>query len=260
MTDNREGAADGFQYLTLRSTFEARMRLLGYLQTLQTPTSPRCHANGFIQIDITPAVRLHVWGDPRIPKQATPTPIHDHAFGFTSRVLLGTLNQRTYNIEPAGPEADFAPEQHLYRIHRAHLQAGENTVLVPDGGLVAVTHESSQYISADDDDGETYSMEPGELHESVPVGPAVTVIVKRGKTLTQGGQSPIVLVPVGQKPSNDFDRHAATFEDMWQIVGDVMRGHDNAVALGLLWALMQERQMIMDRAAKMATHIVDAIT
>jgi hypothetical protein len=65
------------------------MTLLAYLHSLETPYSPRVHANGVLQIDITPAVRL---------RQAVPTPIHDHAFSVRSRVLVGALPQRTCDI------------------------------------------------------------------------------------------------------------------------------------------------------------------
>ncbi len=51
----------------------------------------RVHGNGFIQIDISSLTRVHVFGHPLIPRQLTPTPIHDHRFGFHSMVLAGCL-------------------------------------------------------------------------------------------------------------------------------------------------------------------------
>lgn len=225
------------------------MRLVPFLQSLATDLSPRVHANGFIQIDISPAVRLHVWGDPRIPRQQNRTPIHDHAFSFTSRVLIGTLNQRTFHVDPRQPEADFAPEQQLYIPHVARLERGENTVLERYAGEVAVVAESSTYIAACDDETKltglpygdsVYRMERGEFHESVPLGPAVSVIVKDGPSLVQGGGKPTVLVPVGVEPSNDFDRHAALdTEALWDIIRDVVRIDPEAVATGIAWAVLQ---------------------
>ena len=50
--------------------------------------SPRVHGNGFIQVDLTHDTRLHVWGDKRIPRQNTYTPIHDHVFGFKSHLVV----------------------------------------------------------------------------------------------------------------------------------------------------------------------------
>jgi hypothetical protein len=216
------------------------MRLVPFLQSLATDRSPRVHANGFIQIDISPAVRLHVWGDPRIPRQQNRTPIHDHAFSFTSRVLIGTLNQRTFHVDPRQPEADFAPEQQLYIPHVARVEHGENTVLESYASAVAVVVEESRYISAaDDGEGAVYSMKRGEFHESVPLGPAVSVIVKSGPSLTQGGGKPTVLVPVGVNSSNDFDRHAALAAgDIWEIVRDVVRMDPEAVATGIAWAVL----------------------
>ncbi len=222
------------------------MTLVAYLRSLQTPYSPRVHANGFLQIDITPTVRLHVWGDPRIPRQHVQTPIHDHAFSFTSRVLVGTLNHRTFSVRPyeGGQLVGTARARTLYQPHRARVRHGEDTVLAPDGAVVTLAEESSSYIGGGSDPLEnTYSMEPGEFHETVPLGPAVSVIVKRGPTLSQGGPSPTVLLPVGVQPSNEFDRHAAaSFEAMWAVVADVIGPQEAVVAVGVLRALADDRE------------------
>ena len=205
------------------------MRLMEYLRARENPYSPRVHANGFIQVDITPSVRLHVWGDDRIPRQRVPTPIHDHAFQFTSRVLLGALTQRTYVLHPSGA---------AYQPHQARVRRGEDTMLVPEGVPVQLAVHGSVVLSAGDVADAVYSMAPWEIHETIPLGPAVSVIVKRGLTISQGGVSPTVFVPVGLAPSYEFDRHAVLSpRDMWGIVDDVVRFEVEAVATGLLWAL-----------------------
>lgn len=232
------------------------MRLITYLQSLATDYSPRVHANGFIQIDITPVVRLHVWGDVRIPRQVVATPIHNHAFGFTSRVLAGTLNHRTYRVEPS-----VASGQHLYRPHVARVRHGEDTILLPTGSVVTIVAEASQYIAPGESADAVYSMEPGEFHKTVPLGSAVSVIVKRGRTLSQGGSSPTVLVPVDVTPSNEFDRHAALrFGEMWDIVADVIAIDVASVATGIAWALQQESgsyRRILDVIAHMSPGIAE---
>ena len=82
---------------------------------------PRVHGNGFIQLDLTERSRLHVWGDPRIPRQKVSTPIHDHVFGFTSTIIVGRLINVIYDVELRrfGDFNIFTPE----------IREGEDTVL-----------------------------------------------------------------------------------------------------------------------------------
>lgn len=171
---------------------------------------PRVHGNGFIQLDLTPLVRLHVWGDERIPRQKSDTPIHDHTFGFTSYVLVGAIEQRVYCVSTSGLyERNFTP-------HQAIVRHGEDTVLSPIGERLALALDAkkSRIVRA----GESYSMRPGEIHESRPIGLAVSVIVKDGPTLAQGGPSPTVFVRQGVEPDNEFDRYAADPRLLWQII------------------------------------------
>ncbi len=234
------------------------MRLLSHLQSLVTEYSPRVHANGFIQIDITPAVRLHIWGDARIPKQKVPTPIHDHAFAFTSRVLVGSLTQREYVADrelslialPRGTlvcQPALPANALICQPHRAQIRRGEDTTLAPEGPAVIVLPRRAFDVSPESG-RDTYSMAVGDLHETVPTEPSVSVIVKTGASLSQGGPSPLIMVPYGQTPSNEFDRHAAlAFSRMWQIVADAVAVDPEAVATGIMWALGAEVRALSER-------------
>lgn len=172
---------------------------------------PRVHGNGFIQIDLSPTVRLHVWGDPRIPKQDTDTPIHDHTFGFTSYVLVGTLQNIVYEPCPLFREVSHQP-------HGIVSRQLEDTHLAPQGAPVQLVKARHEIINA----GESYSMKPGEIHESIPIGVAVSIIVKDGPTFTQGAPSPLVFAPVGVQPDNEFNRYAHDSELLWSIVADAI--------------------------------------
>lgn len=173
--------------------------------------SPRVHGNGFIQLDLTQNIRLHVWGDMRIPKQKTNTPLHNHTFGFTSYVLGGALRDDLFEAEPS----DIGP----YQPHRAVTRKGEDTILVPEGGRVNIRQIASRMITAP----RQYSMDVGWIHQSTPLEPTVSVIVKDGPSLAQGGTTPLVYVPVGVVPSNDFNRYeAASVDVLWDIVSDVI--------------------------------------
>lgn len=64
-----------------------------------------------------------------------------------------------------------------------------------------------------------YRMYPGEIHETVPEeGCAVSLIEKDGPTLSQGGPSTHIFVPIGVKPDNGFNRYSMSQADLWRIV------------------------------------------
>jgi len=173
---------------------------------------PRVHGNGFIQYDIDDRIRLHVWGDPRIPKQKVATPIHDHGFGFTSRVLKGSMTNTLYK---------FSPHVHGdFRVYRAvSTPEGEDSSrLEPTGIIGKIRAFSTDIILA----GGEYRMEPFVYHESKVEGPTATMIFKDGPTMAQGGSTPRVLVGVNQKPDNEFSRYDADEELLWQIIEDVI--------------------------------------
>src|SRR5690606_12254802 len=73
----------------------------------------RVHGNRFIQIDLEGPGPQYRWGDERVHiwsdlvplAQRYGTPIHDHVFGFHSRILAGTLIDIRYKVAPCSPKA-----------------------------------------------------------------------------------------------------------------------------------------------------------
>lgn len=187
---------------------------------------PRVHGNGFIQLDLTPTKRLHIWGHPDIPKQVSSTQVHNHQFDFTSRVITGKMINRMYTWDLL-PEImdvrDDAAYLHLHlathQIYRAVVRDREDTVLQPTGeyGVLRVDHDES--FTA----GHSYTMQRGDLHESIPVGLTATIIDKTGPTLSQGGPQPNVYVPISVLPDNEFNRYGIAQETLWRIIADVLQ-------------------------------------
>jgi L-ascorbate metabolism protein UlaG (beta-lactamase superfamily) len=173
---------------------------------------PRVHGNGFIQLDLTPTKRLHIWGHPSIPRQKTATPLHDHAFGFTSRILMGALVNKRFIWNTETPYG-------RYEIHRVNVRDREDTTLHGTGELGDLVHVETEVYFA----GDVYSMSPGEIHESEPREISASIIEKTGPTLSQGGPSPRVFVPRGLKPDNTFHRYTMSEEDLWEIIADVLQ-------------------------------------
>lgn len=174
---------------------------------------PRVHGNGFIQLDLTPARRLHIWGDPRIPRQKVPSTIHDHTFTFSSRIYRGQMVHREIDLRPHPDGA--------YRLYQAVTRRGEDTRLV--GGDerydARITRERLLRVGA------TYSFEAGQFHETVAPWLCVSVIDKDGPTLAQGGKSPNILVPYDLAPDNTFDRYQTKPDFLWAIIFDALVDH-----------------------------------
>lgn len=190
--------------------------------------APRVHGNGFVQIDLGPRVRLHVWGDPRIPKQAVDVPIHDHSFGFVSYVLVGALENVVYEMcaldDPRLAQVTFP---RVVVPHRATVRRGSDTALSPSGDPATKIFSSRRRIVRA---GEHYEMRPADIHESIPHGVTVSIIFKDGPSLAQGGPAPLVYVPEGVEPDNVFDRHAVDQALLWRVVEDAFAKIDLGVA------------------------------
>lgn len=167
---------------------------------------PRVHGNGFIQLDLSQSKRLHIFGDPMIPCQVTPTPVHDHTFGFTSQILSGELTNVWYDVEDS--------KDGTHNVYQARVRDREDTVLENTGRVVRLIERDRKTFRA----GESYEMLPGDFHETLINGRTVTIITKDGPSLSQGGSSPRVLVSVGSKPDNDFNRYAESPETLWDII------------------------------------------
>lgn len=184
--------------------------LIREVEALRHVARPRVHGNGFIQLDLTRRRRLHVWGDPRIPRQSIPSTIHDHTFSFTSVVFGGQLVHRCIDLieDPNG----------AYEMYQAVCNHGEDTRLVKSSSRFNATVTAEHLLRI----GETYQFEARRFHETIAPWLCVTVIDKDGPTLAQGGPNPNVLVPTGWQPDNTFDRYQVAAEHLWKIIHDAL--------------------------------------
>lgn len=181
-----------------------------------TGSIPRVHGNGFIQLDLAPRSRLHVWGDPRIPKQKTRTPIHDHVFGFKSTILFGRMLNVVYDIVP-----------HIsgdYDVYTSVIRDRDDSSLEDTMQRVHIVQNHVDLVRWNSARA-TYVIRPFEFHESIPLeGPAATVIIKDGLTQAQGAKAqPRILVPVGITPDNEFSRYDADPDLLWRIIEDTLK-------------------------------------
>lgn len=187
-----------------------------YLQGLDA--RPRVHNNGFIQLDLTPRRRLHIWGHPDIPKSQEKAMIHDHIFGFRSWALVGKLQNVTYDLDFNGNK---------FEIYKPRITNGYDSVLEPTGIFCSLRLKHTTIIAAKgnlENLPDYYNIEPYEFHETFVSEPTATVIEKTGDTLAQNpnGPRPRVLVPVGEKTDRGFSRYSTNTENLWKIIEEVL--------------------------------------
>ncbi len=190
--------------------FKPTVRSLAELAELDS--EPRVHPNGFIQLDVDPSTRIHVW-HPDIPyRQQTYHTVHDHAFAFRSFVLCGQMTSFQYDAEtkPDGRFQIWRADGFGVKESRLELAAPRRYDLHPVKVDVAW-------------DGQSYFMPDGVLHQSLVDRPTCTIIYKEGQAISgrtpRGG--PRVMVPVGMEPDNDFLRGDVDTDVLWEIISRV---------------------------------------
>lgn len=192
---------------------------------------PRVHGNGFIQLDLAldehseyPGdVRLHVWGDPRIPRQKVASTIHDHIFTFQSEIVIGKLVNVKYAVYTETKTGN-------YKVYEPFVREGQDTGLADTKRVVFAKPSGFELIAAELGYNTTYSMKAGEYHETMADRPAATIMSKVGPSQVEAANAglpvakPHVLVPVGREPNNDFKRNGFDESLLWEIIYDTLDG------------------------------------
>lgn len=191
---------------------ESPVRLLRHIaKSLKSDgRRPRVHGNGFVQLDLSDTLRMHVWGDARVRPQLIPSTIHDHTFSFSSQIVRGQLVHREMN-------AHYDPRG-AYRMYRALTSSGEDRRLRA-AGSPSNRFNTLVFKEVLLTEGSTYEFEAGRFHETLAPWSCVTVIEK---TETGVDSAPRVLVPHNLSPDETFDRYQMDVDLLWQIVFDAL--------------------------------------
>jgi hypothetical protein len=174
---------------------------------------PRVHPNGFLQLDLSDGVRLHVWPAYRdtFPRQSTVNTIHDHKFDMRSTVLKGTLIQKRYK-----PRIDRPP---THEIWQAKTDTGRNrdNQLVPTGVCVDRGDEVKiTYVL----EGESYTQPGLTFHDTAWRGLTATLMEK---VSIYRDHEPRVLCPLGTPPDNTYDRWSGDVGTLWSLIDEALR-------------------------------------
>ena len=176
-----------------------------------TPTAEiiSAHGLGFIQVKLPGNQRLHVW-HPDIPRRAcfAHSAIHNHRFGFTSRVLLGTQVNRRYLVTE-----DAQGTHDLISHDGPRSPAGGRESYV--AGRVSVKACADEVYGP----GASYHMPVLEYHETPNTGVVVTVMQKH----VEGTVHASSLIEHGFTFDQAFDRFQLGEDRLWAIVQDALR-------------------------------------
>jgi len=181
---------------------------LSYDKLRALPKGPRLHPNGFIQLDLTDTVRLHVWPDKSVelPKPKVLTVIHDHTFDFVSTVVVGQLTNLIYEFEesPSGP-------WHLYSVKPYAVVKHWVPMMLLDNRRYASLVVDASIIHR----GESYEFQAFKFHETLWDAFTVTAVKISNPHPNLYAR---VACDVRETPDNEFRRDDADPKILWNLI------------------------------------------
>lgn len=152
----------------------------------------RFHGNGFIQVPLNDLTRMHIFDPDFEWDRVENARIHDHRFWFTSKVLVGRIFHRTYNIERLE-----GGDHGLYTVDSS--QEGEPLIRVAS---CDVYENLTQVIS----EGDSYKFGgSSNFHDTFAEEFTVTIMTKTAFEPKRSEYDPWVVALGDEKPDNAFD-------------------------------------------------------
>lgn len=137
-----------------------------------TPTKETIslHGLGFIQLKLDGNQRMHVW-HPDLPRRSCYeySAVHNHRFGFTSRVLKGTQHNQRCDLEFVRPGTGT----HELISHNGPRSDKGGRESYPVASVNVLMRQIESYAP-----GESYRMPPLEYHHTPCEGIVVTILQK----------------------------------------------------------------------------------
>ncbi|HYD87132.1 MAG TPA: hypothetical protein VEA80_06645 [Vitreimonas sp.] len=185
----------------------------------ETENTITLHGLGFLQVKLGGKQRLHVW-HPALPRRAcfAHSAIHNHRFGFVSRVLVGEQINHAVAVE----RNDDAT--HIAYLHEGARTKFGNRPWIADRRVRVREIDPTRVLP-----GAEYHMAPYAFHWTEPGGDGrVATLMTKTSEGEHGAHS---LCAVGVEPDADFDRKQWSAEALWEIVIEVLGGESAVVLL-----------------------------
>jgi hypothetical protein len=188
------------------------------------------HGLGFIQVQLEGGQRLHVW-HPALPRRACyeHSNIHNHRFGFQSRVLIGSLGNtmvRVAHKDFPGTPSNVQLKQYKDRYEHSSARTGNGGRGWDLMECVTALHYEMTVANA----GQTYLMQPYEYHCSTPLGDGkVATVITKNRI---GDEAASSLCTPGVTPDWDFDRFQLPESSLWEYVIEVLGAPKSIILMG----------------------------
>lgn len=168
------------------------------------------HPLGFFRLQLTSIDRLaeglylHVWPVGSLSKQEPLCPIHSHIFDLESRILLGRLANREYDVRYTNA-GDCSVQEVAYEGHHS-------TRLATSQHATCQLTQHTEYGP-----GDIYQLPKGIFHETVILQePTATLMQKRN---VERGKRPLNLLPSRLAcVSSRFDHQLISQESAWDCI------------------------------------------
>jgi hypothetical protein len=171
---------------------------------------PRVHPNGMIQLDLNRegTLRLNVWERSPVSRQKVETPVHDHAFALESFLLYGCLRNFIFDM-------DYGAEP-THTLYRCEKREGQETCLVSTGmrGGLTITHTEKLKP------GDVYHVPSRVLHWAYTLSDWSLTLME--KIVLDTAYRPVVAVPLGVNPDNDFMRASVDPDELWDRINKAL--------------------------------------
>lgn len=176
---------------------------------------PRVHGNGFIQLELTESIRLHVWPDHTYPikKQKVDTGIHTHRFSFKSTVISGELVHITYRFHMIRDGSNLILGRPTHRLYTP----GDDERLKPTEMIGQLSLLDKLILKP----GDEYTFNAGKFHATLPVADLSATLMEKRSV----GTGPVYVVcRIDEGPDNEFDRDTDNSEIfLWGIINEALR-------------------------------------
>ncbi|MCY1649111.1 hypothetical protein OVA11_19225 [Caulobacter sp. SL161] len=177
-----------------------------------TPTKETIslHGLGFIQLILGGNQRLHVW-HPDLPRRDCyeHSAIHNHRFGFVSRVLKGTQVNQRVDLEIVKPETG----SHVLISHNGPRSDKGGRLSYPVADVNVIPRAPEFYEAGDE-----YVMPPMEYHQTPCEGVVVTLMRKTVETSLHANS----VCRRGVDFHYDFDRFQLSPSELFAYVVDAL--------------------------------------
>jgi len=179
-------------------------------QFRETAEKITLHGLGFLQVKLSNNQRIHIW-HPELPKRKcfNFSSIHDHRFGFVSKVLIGTQINQFYRIIP-----NSTRHTHIAYLHEGERTKYGNRPWIEDFRIDLELAGKRQIVKP----GQEYEVSPYIYHSTTSIETTVTLMTKTSEH-DKGAHS---LCNIEVIPDVDFDRKQWPEEKLWKIFNQAL--------------------------------------